>query len=34
MTNDKADFTQGNILGKLIQFMLPELPLQQYLPRR
>ena len=23
MTNDKADFTQGNILKKLVAFMLP-----------
>ena len=25
MTNDKADFTQGNILKKLVAFMLPVL---------
>ena len=25
MTNDKADFTQGNILKKLVAFMMPVL---------
>lgn len=25
MTNDKADFTQGNILKKLVAFMIPVL---------
>lgn len=25
MTNDKADFTQGSILQKLITFMIPVL---------
>ena len=25
MTNDKADFTQGNILKKLVAFMMPLL---------
>ena len=25
MTNDKADFTQGNILEKLVAFMMPIL---------
>ena len=25
MTSDKADFTQGNILKKLVSFMMPVL---------
>lgn len=25
MTNDKSDFTQGNILKKLVSFMMPIL---------
>ena len=32
MTNDRSDFTQGNILKKLVSFMMPILGLFSFIP--